>query len=146
MENRKLIYLFGAIFSILFAAFYFLLFDNFITNDKISEKSLYYNQVGLYKSSENSEKSIENLKVNGIEAYPITKDELIAVVCGMSEQVEETKAQQDTLQSLGISFVEKNIVVKDSEMLSLLESKDYEKILEMIENESKGNESAGTTS
>lgn len=143
MENRKLIYLFGAIFSILFALFYFLLFDNFIASDSENGRTLYYNQVGLYKSSENSEKSIVNLKENGIDAYAITKDDLIAVVCGMSEDTFETKKQQEVLQSLGLSFIEKNIVISEPEMLTLLETKDYETLWEMISNESKGNESSG---
>lgn len=131
MENRKLIYLFGMMFSIVFAAFYFFLFNNFITDD-MNTKTLYFNQVGLYKDETNSAKMIETLKGKDIEAYPVKKDDITAVVCSIFDDQTQTQAQQETLTSMGLTFIEKQVKIEDSEVLSLLENKEYSKALEMM--------------
>lgn len=131
MENKKLMYLFGIIFSMIFALFYFFIFDSFLHEEKIS-KTIYFNQVGLYKDSANSEQVIQTFKEKEITCYPVKKDEVTAVVCGVSEHEEETKKQQETFTSSNISFIEKQVVLDTPEILSLWEDNEITTVLEMM--------------
>lgn len=132
MENRKLIYMFGAIFSIVFALFYYVLFNSFISGSSISDKTLYLNQVGLYKSEESVNDMINTLKEHQFTPYTLKKDDLIAVVCSVSTEEAETKKEQEKLTELNYAFIEKQIVVEDQTIISLLEANDYAKALELV--------------
>ena len=125
MENRKVIYTFGLLFSIAFAIIYYGLFHIFSDNGG-NTVTLYYNQVGLYKNTENAQKNIASLKELGIDAYVVSKDDLHRVICGISTNQEDTKEN-------------------GAEITQALQEKDTDKILEMINNESKGNEQTGAT-
>lgn len=141
MENRKVIYTFGLLFSIAFALIYYGLFHIFTNNNNMI--AIYYNQVGLYKNSENAEKSIATLKKLDIEGYIISKDELHRVICGISTNPDDTKENGGRLSKNSINYIEKEVKVKEADVSAALEAKDMEKILEMINNESEGNEQAG---
>lgn len=132
MGNKKLIYFFGAMFSILFAVIYFFLFDGIIAQQDAAAKTIYFNQVGLYKSSENSKQAVATLEEHGLIGYAIAKTDVTAVVCSVSEQEEETKKDQETLTNLGISYIEKNVSIEDPEILKLWSDNDIVKALEMM--------------
>lgn len=132
MENRKLVYVFGIVFSVVFAILYFFLFDTLIPTTDRNASTIYFNQVGLYKDEENSKKTIVRLQEQDIEAYAVKKEEVTAVVCGVSEQEEETKALQVTLDTLGLSYIEKNVTVEDPEILQLWNDQEISKALEMM--------------
>lgn len=132
MENRKLVYVFGILFSVVFAFLYFFLFDTLIPKEDPSIATIYFNQVGLYKDEENSAKTIAKLQEQQIDAYAIKKEDVTAVVCGVSEVQEDTKALQDTLTTLGISYIEKQIVVDDQNILQLWKDAEITKVLEMM--------------
>lgn len=145
MENKKVIYLFASIFSLLFAMIYYFLFSNLVSSNQGQQSVLYMNQVGLYKSEENANKIVEKLKEQGIQAYIFAKDDVLAVVCSLSDQEQETKQQQEKLSSLGYSYIQKSIVITNDEIIKKLQEKDYATVLEMIKSESKGNDSTGET-
>lgn len=132
MENRKLVYIFGILFSIAFACLYFFLFDTLIPKNDKDYTTIYFNQVGLYKDEENSEKTIAKLKEQQIDAYAIKKADVTAVVCGVSELQEETKKLQNTLDTFNIAYIEKNIAVDDPKILQLWKDKEIIKVLEMM--------------
>lgn len=143
MGNKKLIYSVAIIFSVLFCFMYYTVFTRFVSEpDKETQASmLYMNQVGLYKSSDNAQNVIGKLKEGNIEAYLLDKGDVTAVVCSLSLNEADTDAQQEALTSLGYSYIKKNIEIKDTSIVKLLQDKEYAKALEMIQNESKGNNS-----
>lgn len=132
MENRKLVYLFGIVFSVMFAFLYFFLFDTLLAQENTNSATLYFNQVGLYKDEENSTKTIAKLKEQDIEAYAIKKEDMTAVVCGVSEQREETQKLQAALDTLGITYIEKQVTVEDPAILKEISNKEITKALEMM--------------
>ena len=142
MENKKVIYLFASIFSLVFAMVYYFLFSSLVSPNK-QQNVLYMNQVGLYKSQENANKVIEKLKEQGIPAYILAKEDVLAVVCSLSDQEQETKQQQEKLASLGYSYIQKSVPIVNANIASKLQEKDYATVLEMIKNESQGNDNKG---
>lgn len=146
MENRKLIYLFGLLFSIVFGLVYYLLFHTFLTVENTNTLHLYYNQVGLYKSEENAQKVINSLKEQQIDAYIFPQEDVNAVICGVHHDEAITKSNGDTLTGLGMKYIEKTIETNNQEVIDAYQSEDFTKALELIKNESKGNESTGTSS
>lgn len=141
MENRKLIYMFGLLFSIVFASLYYFLFQAFLTVEDTSTFTFYYNQVGLYKSDENAQKVIHTLKEHYIDAYLFPQNDVNAIITGMSSEEEQTKQNQEQLKAIDMTFIEKSITTKQPEVKDALEAQDINKVLELINNESKGNES-----
>ncbi len=144
MENRKVIYTFGLLFSIAFAIIYYGLFHIFSDNGG-NTVTLYYNQVGLYKNTENAQKNIASLKELGIDAYVVSKDDLHRVICGISTNQEDTKENGALLDKNNMKYIEKQATAQAAEITQALQEKDTDKILEMINNESKGNEQTGAT-
>lgn len=146
MENRKLIYFFGLLFSVIFAIGYTLLFHTFLQKDTSTSVTLYYNQVGLYKSEDNADKVIQKLKEQSIDAYIFSQNDLHAVICSLSIDQETSKSQQEDLTRLQMNFIEKHLDIHDVNIINALQNQEYEKALEMITNESKGNEQNGASS
>lgn len=145
MENRKLIYFFGLLFSALFALLYYGLFH--VILDQESEPTIvYYNQVGLYKSEENAQKVIKQLQDMGIDGYIFMNDDLHTVICGISSNQTDTQANGTLLQQQGLAYIEKQWTSEQEEVLNALEQNDITTVLEWMEHESKGNEQAGATS
>lgn len=136
MENKKFIFSAAIFFSALFGVIYYLIFTNFVQVQEAS--NIYMNQVGLYKSSENATSVVSELKKSDIECFTMKKEDLIAVVCSLSDVEEETKQQQEKLSELGYAYILKSIVVENPEIIDLLHEKDYMKALEMINHESQG--------
>lgn len=132
MENRKLIYLFGSMFAVLFSLFYLFLFNTVLTSANVESKTVYFNQVGLYKNSENSEKAVASLKEKDVEAFAIAKSDITSVVCGVSEDEATTKALQTTLDSIGITYIEKQVSFDDPDVIALWDQKEITKVLEMV--------------
>lgn len=141
MENRKLIYMFGLLFSIVFASLYYFLFQAFLTVEDTSTFTIYYNQVGLYKSDANAQKVIHTLKEQDIDAYLFPQNDVNAIITGMSSEEEQTKQNQEQLKAIDMTFIEKSITTKQQEVKDALKAQDVNKVLELINNESKGNES-----
>lgn len=145
MENRKVIYIFGLMFSIVFALIYYLLFQTFL-NQKETQYTVYYHQIGLYQSLENAQKAINQFKKQDIEAYVYEINDMNSVICDMSESKEETDQLKDVLEKKQIPYVDKTIETKNEAVHNALSKKDYKTALELIQNESKRNEQTGTSS
>ncbi len=145
MENRKVIYIFGLSFSIVFALIYYGLFHLFTGNAE-NTIAIYYNQVGLYKNSENAQKNVAALKEKGIDAYIIARDDLHCVICGISTEQEDTKENGVILSKNNTKYIEKQAMVSEAEIKQAMQDKNMEKILEMMSHdESEGNEQTGAT-
>ncbi len=142
MENRKLIYFFGLLFSAIFALVYYGLFYVFL-DQTTATTHFYYNQVGLYKSEENAQAMIAQLAEHEIDGYILMHEELHAVICGISDDQESAKANGDALEKQGFPYIEKQWIGNDDAPLNAFRQKDMETVLEMMNDESKGNEQTG---
>lgn len=145
MENRKAIYMFGLIFSIVFAIIYYMLFQTFLAQ-KPMQYTIYYHQIGLYQSNENAEKAIKQFQEQDIDAYLYKVNDMNSVICGLSESKEEAQKYGEALKKKQIPYVDKMIQSQNEAVHEALEKKDYTTALELIHNESKGNEQTGATS
>lgn len=133
MENKRLIVLFAAIFSIIFSLFYYFLFSVMIVQDTSNEKrTLYMNQVGLYEKQDGVNATIEKLNVEGFEAYALKQDNVTAVVCSVGVEDTQVKKDQEKLKQLGYSFIEKSVTVEESDIVEFIDAKQYDKALERI--------------
>lgn len=135
MNNRKLIYIFSLSLSLLFSIGYYIVFKG-IENEKVIERKLYMNQVGLYKEN----KSIENMKNTlislSLTPYIYVKGDVRAVVTSVYEDERKTKEETEILKKANLNYVSKELTIKDEEVISYLDDKNYEKVLELIQNKS----------
>ncbi|NBK98779.1 MAG: SPOR domain-containing protein [Erysipelotrichia bacterium] len=137
MRNRKLIYFFALSLSIIFSLFYLLVFHYYIPSDKEDKQTtLYLNQIGLYKEESNAQKVQSDLQSKQISSYLYKKDDIYVVVCGVSEIEKETQKVEEQLKNQAYSYLSKKIAIKDDEISTLIEAKQYQKALEMIGNQS----------
>lgn len=140
MKNKKLIYGFALSLSLIFSLLYFVAF-HFYTPSIAQEKSvqLYMNQIGLYKKEANAQQVANELETHSVKAYIYKNDDLYVVVSGVDTKEKKTNENGEQLKSLSYSYLLKKVSISDGDISSLIEKKDYEKALEMIGNQSKGN-------
>lgn len=135
MENKKLIMIFGAGFSIVFSILYYILFTSLparSNTDSIDAKTLYYNQVGLYRQQDSMESMKNTLKEKGFDAYTMKQGDITAVISGISFDGQSTKDEQPKLKEAGFAFVEKEITIDDPQVLELFDQKAYDAALERM--------------
>lgn len=132
MENKKLIILFAAGFSIVFSIVYFLLFATISEPSTKDKRVLYMNQVGLYKQQDSISDMQAKLKKQGITTYTWKQGDITAVVCGVSLKEAETKKLQETLKKQKYSYIQKSVSVTDRDVAQLLDREEYQKALERI--------------
>lgn len=134
MENKKVIISFAIVFSILFSGLYFMLFST-LEKQMDEQKVLYMIQVGLFDKKENAKAMQMKLRKDKIDAYVWNKGKKIAVVCGISEEENNTKKIGKELKEKNMSYVEKKVIIKNKEVVKLIEKKEYGKVLEKIRDE-----------
>lgn len=134
MENKKVIIGFAVVFSILFSVIYLMLFST-LEKQMGEQKVLYMIQVGLFDKKENAKEMQTKLSKDKIHAYVWDKGKQIAVVCGISEEENNTKKIEKKLKEKNMSYVEKKVIVKNKEVVKLIENKEYGKVLEKIKDE-----------
>lgn len=132
MENKKLIVLFAAAFSILFSIIYYFLFSMTIQNAAKDSRTLYMNQVGLYEKKDSITSMQDTLKKAGLQAYTLKQKDLTAVVCSVNTNESETKKEQAKLKELKYSYIQKSVRVEDQEVVKLIDQKEYARALERI--------------
>ena len=132
VENKRLIILFGILFSILFALVYYALFSFTLGKASNGKRTLYMNQVGLYEKADSVKGMQEKLKKDGLNSYTLKQDKLTAVVCGVSTDEKESQLTQQKLKKLNYSYVPKNVTVESMDVVALIDEQAYEKALERI--------------
>lgn len=137
MKNKKLIYFFAITLSIIFSIIYLLVFKYYIPSHEDSKTaSLYVNQIGLYKEKANADKILSNLQSHQIEGYIYKKKDIYVVVCGVSDNQEDSKKVEASLKKQSLSYIAKKIDVKDDTMVAMIAAKQYQQVLELIGNQS----------
>ena len=133
MENKRLIVLFAAVFSVVFSIFYYFLFQVTLSKNGGNEKrTLYMNQVGLYEKQEGVDATIEKLKKEGLTGYSLKQGNVTAVVCSVGVDESVVKKEQETLTSLKYNFIEKSVTVDDQSIVTLIDKAQFDKALERI--------------
>lgn len=123
MNKKQMILCIGLFFSLLFALFYYGLFTYLsIGNTAVS---VYMNQVGLYKEEDNYMNVQESLEKQDIDSYIIDKDDIHAVVTGISLVEETVVNQQETLKELGYASIMKEVKVKDQNIINTINTGDF---------------------
>lgn len=132
MENKRLIIVFAAGFSIVFSIVYYFLFSMTLTSGGSEKRTLYMNQVGLYQKQESIDGMKTTLKEAGFVGYTLKQGELSAVVCSVSLEEASTKKEQEKLKAKNFSYIQKSVSVEDPEIIKLIDQKEFDKALERI--------------
>lgn len=132
MKQQRTIILVALIFSIVFTGIYYLLFSNSMNNAAVLHKTLYMNQVGLYKQEDTMKEMQDKLKQNGIDSYTWVQGDTTAVVCYISSNLDDTKNGQEKLKSLGINYIQKTAEIDSNEVAAFIEEKQYQEVLKRI--------------
>lgn len=123
MNKKQMILCIGLFFSLIFALFYYGLFTYLsIGNTAVS---VYMNQVGLYKEEDNFIHVQDTLKEQDIDSYIIEKDDIHAVVTGISLVEETVVNQQEKLKELGYASIMKEVKVKDQNIIDTINTGDF---------------------
>ena len=117
MENKRLIMLFGILFSVVFCLMYYVLFSFTLGKANDDKRTLYMNQVGLYEKAQ----SVQDMQ-----------EKLTAVVCGVSSDEKESQQVQQKLKALKYSYIPKDVTVENSDVVKLIDEQAYDKALERI--------------
>lgn len=98
--------------------------------------SVYMNQIGIYANEENALENRTRVEALNLKTYTYTIDEMFVVVCCVYEDKALTIQEGDLLTSHQISFIEKQVTSTSSAFIQAIETKDIEKIMEMMKNKS----------
>ena len=128
MENKRLIMLFGILFSVVFCLMYYVLFSFTLGKANDDKRTLYMNQVGLYEKAQSVQDMQEKLEKEGLKSYTMKQDKLTAVVCGEKE----SQQVQQKLKALKYSYIPKDVTVENSDVVKLIDEQAYDKALERI--------------
>ena len=130
MENKRLIVLFGILFSAVFCLIYYVLFTLGKAGD--GKRTLYMNQVGLYEKAASVKDMQEKLEKEGLKSYTLKQEKLTAVVCGVSTDEKESQQVQQKLKKLKYSYIPKNVTIENTAVVELIDEQAYDKALERI--------------
>ncbi|MEG1732633.1 MAG: SPOR domain-containing protein [Longicatena sp.] len=131
MENKKLLVLFGIGFSIIFSLLYYFLFSTMLISN-VEKRTLYMNQVGLYKQEDSIKEMKGKLEKAGLTSYVVKQGDAKAVVCNVSSDVKETKEGAKKLKTLKFNYIQKKVSVENNAISKLIDNKEYAKALEGI--------------
>ena len=132
MKQQRAIILAAIVFSLIFTGVYYALFSSSMSSSSLLHKTLYMNQVGLYKQEDTLQEMKDKLSKEGIDSYTWQQGDTTAVVCYVSTNVEDTKNGQEKLKTLGINYIQKTAEIDSNEVSSLIDEKKYQEVLERI--------------
>ena len=132
VENKRLIVLFGILFSVVFCLIYYVLFSFTLGKAGDGKRTLYMNQVGLYEKAASVKDMQEKLEKEGLKSYTLKQEKLTAVVWGVSTEEKESQQVQQKLKKLKYSYIPKNVTIENTAVVELIDEQAYDKALERI--------------
>lgn len=138
MNKKRSVIFFALLLSCLFSAIYVVGFM-MITPHSESVR-LAMNQVGIYQNEENANKVMDALTSMNLNPYSYKQESLTIVVCSLSKDATKTKEEQAILEGAGYAYIYKEIESKDSEFVEAVKNQNYEKVMELMQNQSNGNQ------
>ncbi|GAA6428504.1 hypothetical protein [Dielma fastidiosa] len=137
MNKKRSVIFFALLLSCLFSAIYVIGFMMITPQSTITRLSM--NQIGIYQNQDNADKVMESLTAMNLKPYSYQQDSLTIVVCSLSEDGVKTKADQTILAGAGYAYIYKEIESKDSAFKEAVKNQDFEKVMELMQNQGKGN-------
>lgn len=98
------------------------------------------NQVGIYQNEENANKVLDALTSMNLKPYSYKQESLTIVVCSLSTDTAQTREEQTILEGAGYAYIYKEIESKDREFVEAVKKQNYEKVMELMQNQSNGNQ------
>lgn len=117
--------------NICFASMFLLFFMQF---QKQQDTTIYMHQVGIFKENDNALLLRQTLNEQGIPTYSYQNDDLIIVVCNLSQSSEELKSKEALLADKNISFIEKEVSSSSASFRKAVEENDIDKVMELMKN------------
>ena len=130
--KRSLVTVLALSFTLVFSFIFLKLFVDEAIVTSSNQAIVYYLQVGVFKSLDNANGKVEQLKQNDIEAYYHFQDDLYFVVTGFSLDKNEKDIQKQILIENEITCYDKQVVVTDASIIEQMQSNSYAKLLEVL--------------
>ena len=130
--KRSLVTVLALSFTLVFSFIFLKLFVDEAIVTSSNQAIVYYLQVGVFKSLDNANGKVEQLKQNDIEAYYYFQDDLYFVVTGFSLDKNEKDIQKQILIENEITCYDKQVVVTDASIIEQMQSNSYAKLLEVL--------------
>lgn len=137
MNKKRSVIFFALLLSCLFSAIYVVGFMMITPHSECVRLAM--NQVGIYQNEENANKVMDALTSMNLNPYSYKQESLTIVVCSLSKDATKTKEEQAILEGAGYAYIYKEIESKDSEFVEAVKSQNYEKVMELMQNQSDGN-------
>ena len=131
--KRSLVTLLALSFTLIFSFVYIKVFvdDAIVTSS--NQAIVYYLQVGAFKSLDNANSRVDQLKQSGMDAMYYLQDDLYFVVTGFSMDEYEKDIHKQDLINMGITSYDKQVVVQDAGIIQDIQNASYESLLEVLE-------------
>lgn len=131
MKKKKAVIFVSMLLNICFASMFLLFFMQF---QKQQDTTIYMHQVGIFKENDNALLLRQTLNEQGIPTYSYQNDDLIIVVCNLSQSSEELKSKEALLADKNISFIEKEVSSSSASFRKAVEENDIDKVMELMKN------------
>lgn len=137
MNKKRSVIFFALLLSCFFSAIYVVGFMMITPHEESVRLAM--NQVGIYQNGENANKVMDALTSMNLIPYSYKQKSLTIVVCSLSMDTTKTKAEQTILEEAGYAYIYKEIESKDSEFVAAVKNQNYERVMELMQNQSNGN-------
>lgn len=138
MNKKRSVIFFALLLSCLFSVIFVV---GFMMISPTSESvRLAMNQVGIYQNEENANKVLDALTSMNLKPYSYKQESLTIVVCSLSTDTAQTREEQTILEGAGYAYIYKEIESKDREFVEAVKKQNYEKVMELMQNQSNGNQ------
>lgn len=138
MNKKRSVIFFALLLSCLFSAVYVVGFMMITPHNESVRLAM--NQVGIYQNEENANKVIDALTAMNLKPYSYKQESLTIVVCSISKDAAKTREEQTILEAAGYAYIYKEIESKDSDFVEAVNKQNYEKVMELMQNQSNGNQ------
>lgn len=138
MNKKRSVIFFALLLSCLFSAVYVIGFMMITPHNESVRLAM--NQVGIYQNEENANKVIDALIAMNLKPYSYKQESLTIVVCSISKDAAKTREEQTILEAAGYAYIYKEIESKDSDFVEAVNKQNYEKVMELMQNQSNGNQ------
>lgn len=138
MNKKRSVIFFALLLSCLFSVIFVV---GFMMISPTSESvRLAMNQVGIYQNEENANKVLDALTSMNLKPYSYKQESLTIVVCSLSTDTAQTREEQTILEGAGYAYIYKEIESRDREFVEAVKKQNYEKVMELMQNQSNGNQ------
>ena len=133
MMKRSLVTLLALSFTFIFSFVYIKVFVDDAIATSANQAIVYYLQVGVFKSVDNANSKVEQLKQIDVDAKYYLQEDLYYVVTGFCLDEDEKALKKQNLVDNGIACYDKQVVVQDAKVINDIQNASYDSLLEVLE-------------